>query len=115
MSHHPARPLFQVGEDGPVTTVRFPAGTVLTDGHVEALARHPLLAGRGDAPLTLDLGGVTALSSAALGKLVGLNRAVRAGGGRLALTNPSPAVRRVFRVTRLDTLLDIRDAEPLPV
>ena len=115
MSHHPTRPLFQVseGEDG--TTVRLPAGTVLTDGHVEAIGRHPLAAGRGDRPLTLDLAGVDALSSAALGKLLALNLMVRATGGRLALTNPSAAVRRVFRIARLDALLDIRAPEPLPV
>ena len=115
MSHRPARPLFHVGEDGLTTSVRFPAGTVLTDAHVEALARHPLATGQGNRPLTLDLAGVAALSSAALGKLLALNRAIRAGGGRLALVNPTPLVRRVFAVTRLDAILDIRAAVPVAV
>ncbi len=59
---------------------------------------------------------MTALSSAALGKLLALDRAVRAAGGRLTLANPTAVVRRVFKLTRMDAILDVRDtAEPLPV
>ncbi len=66
--------------------------------------------------MTLDLGAVAALSSAALGKLLVLDRAVRAAGGRLTLANLTAAVRRVFKATRLDAILDVRDAaEALPV
>ena len=114
MSHHPARPPFYVTETPAGTGVGFAAGTALTDDHVEALARRltALAGGLGHPPVTLDLGGVNALSSAALGKLVALHRAVRAGGGRVTLTNLTPAVRRTLRVTRLDAILDIRAAEP---
>lgn len=113
MPLHPARSPFHVAEDGDGTTVYFPAGTALTDAHVEAIGRHPLAGGRDQVALTLDLGAVSALSSGALGKLLALNRAVRAAGGRLALVNPTPTVRRVFKLTRLDTVLDVRDAPAL--
>jgi anti-anti-sigma regulatory factor len=36
---------------------------------------------------------------------VGLDRELRAGGGRLSLVNVRPDVRRAFAVTRLDALL----------
>jgi len=112
----PTRPLFHTADADGGPTVRFPVGTVLTDAHVEAVVRRlpTLLAARGHAPLTLDLGGVTALSSSALGKLLSLHRAVCAAEGLLVLVNLTPAVRRVFRLTRLDTVLDVRADEPVP-
>jgi anti-anti-sigma factor len=58
---------------------------------------------------------VVVVSSAALGKLLGLNRTVRAAEGWLALVNLTPGVRRVFRLTCLDTVLDVRAAEPAVV
>lgn len=88
MSHHPARPPFHVSEEEGGTAVRFTPGTVLTDADIEALGRR-LTARTGwqeCAPVTLDLGGVAALSSGALGKLLALNRAclddLLAGAGR---------------------------------
>lgn len=117
MSSETPRALFHTARDGDGTTVRFPAGLALSDDHIEALARRlpAVIAGHGHVPLTLDLGGVPALSSGALGKLLGLHRAVRVAEGRLVLVNPTPAVRRVLRLTRLDTVLDVRAGEPLPV
>jgi anti-sigma B factor antagonist len=108
-------PLCHAARDG--TTVRFPAGRALSEAHVEALTRRlpALIAARGHLPVTLDLGGVPGLPSGTLGKLLGLNRAVRAAEGRLVLVNPTPAVRRVLRLTRLDTVLDVRADEPLRV
>jgi anti-sigma B factor antagonist len=104
---------FHVARAGDGTTVRFPAGAALTEAAVEALAGRlsDLLAEGGHARLTLDLSGVVVLDSAALGKLLGLDRAVRAVGGRLVLADPTPNVRRLFRLTRLDTVLDIRAAD----
>lgn len=115
MSPRPAHSVFRVSEGGNGPTVHFPAGTALTDAHVEAVRRHPLAAGREHSPLTLDLAGVTAMSSGALGKLLALDRAVRAGGGRLALVNPTANIRRVFKLTRTDAILDVRDAEAVSV
>jgi anti-sigma B factor antagonist len=116
MSPDPTPDPFHLADADGGTTASFPAGTALAEAHVEALVRRlpALIAARGHAPLTLDLGGVAASSSGALGKLLGLNRAVRAAEGRLVLVNPSPALRRVLRLTRLDTVLTVRAAEPVP-
>jgi anti-anti-sigma factor len=94
-------------------TVQCPGGIALSEGHVEGLTRRlpALVAGRDGALLTLDLRGVPAVSSGALGKLLGLYRAVRAVGGRLVLVHAGAAVRRVFRITRLDTVLEVRAEE----
>ena len=110
MSADPPRTLFQITREGGGTTVRFTAGTALTSTHVETLARRlpVLIADRGHTALTLDLTTVTALDSGALGKLIGFDRAVRAAEGHLTLLNPTPGVRRALRLTRLDTILDVR-------
>ncbi len=62
----------------------------------------------GSSTLILDLARVDFLTSTALGKLVGLNKRVRAGGGRLVLVNVRDLVREVFAVTCLDRVLDVR-------
>ena len=105
---------FRVAGECDAATVSFAPGTVLTDAHVEALGRRLALPTGGSArpPVTLDLAGVAALSSAALGKLLALHRAVRAGGGQLVLANPSPVVARVLKLTRLDAVFAVRPAGP---
>jgi len=55
----------------------------------------------------LDLSRVGYLSSAALGMLLGLARAVAERGGRLKLAGLSPENRELFRITRLDGVFDI--------
>ncbi len=116
MPADPLAPVLHVTEEDGGTVVRFPAGTALTEVNSRGVGRHlaALAGGRAGADLTLDLGGVALLTSVALEELIRLNGRVRAGGGRLALVNPTPAVRQVFRVTRLDTVLDVRDAAGSP-
>lgn len=110
MPFEPTPSLVHVVEEDGRTAVRFPAGTALTEANIEAVGcRLGDLAGGRERPhLTLDLGGVTMLTSVVLGTLVRLHRTFLAAGGRLALTNPTPIVRQVLRVTRLDTILDVR-------
>lgn len=58
--------------------------------------------------LRLDLQDVEYVDSLALAKVVVLHRKLAAAGGRLTLLNPAPMVSEVFRVTRLDSVLDLR-------
>ncbi len=60
--------------------------------------------------LVLDLSAVEFLSSMALSRFLALDRELRAGGGRLTLVNLRPTVLKVFTVTRLDRVLDVRPA-----
>lgn len=101
---------FRAAEDGNRITVGFPAGTELTEANADALQREllALVAGRTQAHLTVDLAGITILTSVVLGKFLAVNKAVRAAGGQFTLLNPTATVRMVFAVTRLDTVLDIQ-------
>ncbi len=93
-------------------TVSFPADTALTESNAEELQRGllALVAGRTHPNLIVDLSGITILTSIILSKFIAINRNVRDAGGHLTLLNPTPTVRMVFTVTRLDALLDIKPA-----
>lgn len=110
MPSDPLASVLHVTEEGGRTAVRFAAGTTLNEANIEYVGRRlAALAGGGDRPhLTLDLGGVTMLTSIALAEFVALNRSVREAGGQLTLVNPTPLVGQVFRVAHLDTVLDVR-------
>jgi anti-sigma B factor antagonist len=60
--------------------------------------------------LHLDLSGLEYVGSTGLGVFVTLNRAVKAGGGRLSLLNVRAPVYEVFALTRLTSVLDVRAA-----
>lgn len=113
MFMNPAALQFATAEDGDRVTVSFPADTALTEGNAEELY-HALSAcanGRERPSLIVDLTGVAVLTSAILSRLLTLNKLFRSAGGHLALQNPTPDVLMVFKVTKLDNVLDIQ-AEP---
>jgi anti-anti-sigma factor len=90
---------------------------VLHDPHldtVKALAMGDYLlalAGKlGRGRLELDLGNVRYLCVTSLGKLIALDRRLRAAGGHLTLLHVAPTVYEVFEVTHLTTVLDLREA-----
>lgn len=60
-----------------------------------------------DKLVVLDLSTISYLTSTILGQLMGLNKKLRGGGGRLMLENLRPAVQEVFHATLLDQVLDI--------
>jgi anti-sigma B factor antagonist len=49
------------------------------------------------------------LSSAALGKLITLDKKVKAAGGKLKLCNIRPQIYEVFAITKLNKLFEIKD------
>jgi anti-sigma B factor antagonist len=51
------------------------------------------------------------MSSAALGKLITLNKKVQTAGGRLVLCNIRQEIREVFEITKLDKLFVIKRDE----
>ena len=56
--------------------------------------------------LVLDLADVGYLSSAMIGKLVAVNKGVKALKGRMAIAGLKPALLQMFKVTGLDKLFD---------
>jgi anti-anti-sigma factor len=61
--------------------------------------------------LLLNFSNVEFLSSAALNKLIILDKKVKAVSGKLKLSNLKTEIREVFAITRLDQLFDIKDDE----
>ncbi len=57
--------------------------------------------------LVLDLAEVQYITSAALGQILDLKKQVAAARGRLKLEGLSPELLDVFRITRLDRVLDV--------
>jgi anti-anti-sigma factor len=69
-----------------------------------------LAARLGGGRLEVDLGGVRELCSSCLGRLIALDRRLRAAGGHLSLVGVTPEVCEVFEVTHLAGVLDIHAA-----
>lgn len=71
--------------------------------------------GGGGPPVTLDLGGVDFMDSSGLGAVIAIFKAMPPGRP-LELTGLTPNVSRVFQLTRMDTVLNIRRdvADPGP-
>jgi anti-anti-sigma factor len=110
--------LFHVVEEDGRTAIWFPAGTSLSEINADEFAREllALVDGKERPHLVVDLGGVVMLTSVILSLFLTLNRRVRDLGGRLSLFNPAETIHQVFRVTRLDTVLELHPyANPLPV
>ena len=61
--------------------------------------------------LVLNFSSVDFLSSAALGKLITLDKKMKAKSGKLKLCNIRPEIYEVFAITRLNRLFDIKDEE----
>ncbi|MCI0701627.1 MAG: STAS domain-containing protein [Planctomycetia bacterium] len=118
MSSSQPASLLRVSEEAGRITIRFAPGTTLSETTAEEFSREVTAAtqNREKPHLLLDLGEVTLITSVALAKLIALNGRLRATGGRLTLYNANPIVRQVFQVTRLDTVLEVRDtADAIPV
>jgi anti-sigma B factor antagonist len=63
----------------------------------------------GQIHLTIDLSGVEFIDSTGLGALIGARRRVHAFNGSLCLLAPSEQVMKVFTVTGLNRVFDIRE------
>jgi len=65
----------------------------------------------GSSQVILDLSQLQILSSIFLGLLVALHRRVESADGKMKICGLQPDVREVFKMTKLEDLLDIRDDE----
>jgi len=102
-----------VNDVGDVTVVRFKDKKIVEDINIEELGRElfQLIEEDGRKKLLLNFSSVDFLSSSALGKLITLEKKVRAHGGVLKLSNIRPEIYEVFTITKLDRLFDIKDDE----
>lgn len=103
----------QVTDDGDVTVVRFADKKILDEASIQELGAElfKLVEEEKRSQLLLNFSNVEFLSSAALGKLITLDKKVKQGGGKLKLSNIHPGIYEVFALTRLNRVFDIKDDE----
>jgi anti-sigma B factor antagonist len=68
-------------------------------------------AARGQTKIVLNLHDVAYIDSSGIGDLVASAATLRHQGGDLKVVNPSMVVQKLLRMTRVDTLLDVKSDE----
>jgi anti-sigma B factor antagonist len=103
----------QLTEVGDVTVVRFVDRKILDEANIQELGQElfQLVEEENRKSLLLNFLSVEFLSSAALGKLITLDKKVKAHGGKLKLSNIRPEIYEVFAITKLNKLFDIKEDE----
>jgi anti-sigma B factor antagonist len=102
-----------VNQVGDVTVVRFRDHKIIEDVNIQELGQEMfrLVETDGRQRVLLDFSSVDFLSSAALGKLITLDKKMKAHGGVLKLSNIRSEIYEVFAITKLNRLFDIRRDE----
>lgn len=103
----------EVADVGDVTVVRFVDRKILDEGNIQEMGQElfALVEEEKRGKILLNFSQVDFLSSAALGKLITLDKKVKSHTGKLKLSNIRPEIYEVFAITRLNKLFDIRDDE----
>lgn len=103
----------EVNEVGEVTVVHFRDQKIIEDLGIQELGQElfHLVEVENRKKLVLNFSSVDFLSSAALGKLITLDKKIKAQAGVLKLCNIRPEIYEVFAITRLNRLFDIKDDE----
>ena len=103
----------EVSEVGDVTVVRFVDRKILDAANIQDLGEElfALVEQESRQKLLLNFASVEFLSSAALNKLIVLDKKVKAIGGMLKLSDLAPEIYDVFVITRLNQLFDIKASE----
>lgn len=107
MSNVPAGLKITTAND--VHTVQFTEASILDPLRVERLRAdlEKMIAGNPSPNIILSFQGVTHISSAVLGVVMGLNKQCEAKGGGVILTNIGGHIVQAFTITRIDKILKI--------
>jgi len=110
MPIQPRRRRLEVEDIGDVTVVKFLDRRILDQDNVAAIGKQlfGLVEDLGRRKLLLNLANVEYLSSAALGKLIRLNKKLRAAGGRLVVCNIRAEVYDVLETTKMHHVFDMQ-------
>jgi anti-sigma B factor antagonist len=113
MSSQPRRRRLEVEQIGDVSVVNFVDRKILDEQNIQVIGEQlfSLVDQEGRRNLLLNFGNVEYLSSAALGKLITLNKKVQAAKGKLILCNIDPQIHEVFEITKLDKFFNIQKEE----
>ncbi|MCG8587627.1 MAG: STAS domain-containing protein [Pirellulales bacterium] len=103
----------ELTEVGEVAVVRFVDFKILDEANIQEMGQElfHLVEQDGYKKVLLNFSNVQFLSSAALGKLITLDKKVKKAGGQLKLSNILPDIYEVFAITKLNRLFDIREDE----
>lgn len=102
-----------VSNVGNATVVRFVDRKILDAANIEQLGSEliSLVDSQPEIRLVLDFSKVEFMSSAALGKLVKLEKKVKEKGGKVRLCNIRPEIFEVFQITNLHRVFGIHKSE----
>ena len=102
-----------IEEVGDVTVAKFTDKKILDEGNIQIIGTQLFSLVEDDArqKIVLDFSNVEYLSSAALGKLITMDKKVKAAKGKLRLCNIRPEIYEVFEITRLNKIFDIRNTQ----
>jgi anti-sigma B factor antagonist len=102
-----------INDVGDVTVVHFRDNRITDDLNIQELGQElfHLVEAEKRKKLVLNFAAVDFLSSAALGKLITLERKIKSHNGQLKLCGIRPQILEVFVITKLNRLFDIRRDE----
>ena len=100
-------------EVGNITIIQFVERKILDSTSIQEMGDElfSLLDGTENVRLLLNFSAVEFLSSAALNKLIILDKKVKGAAGQLKIAHLCPEIREVFAITRLNLLFDIKEDE----
>ncbi|WP_291169810.1 STAS domain-containing protein [Gimesia sp.] len=102
-----------IEEVSDVTIAKFIDKKILDEGNIQIIGTQlfGLVDEDGRKKIILDFSNVEYLSSAALGKLITLDKKVKKAKGKLKLCSIRPDIYEVFAITRLNQLFDIAETQ----
>ena len=101
-----------VTDVGDTAVVNFMDRKILDEANIQEMGRELFnLVDNDRKQILLNFSNVEFLSSAALGKLITLDKKVKSSNGQLRLSNIRPEIYEVFAITRLNKLFEIHDDE----
>ncbi len=100
-----------IDEVNGVTIARFTDKKILDESNIQIIGNQlfNLVDEDHRQKIVLDFTNVEYLSSAALGKLITMDKKVKGAGGTLRLCSIRSDIKEVFKITRLDKLFQISD------
>ncbi|MEW4526196.1 Putative anti-sigma factor antagonist [Maioricimonas rarisocia] len=100
-----------IEEIGDVTVARFVDKKILDENNIQVIGNQlfGLVEEDGRKKIVLDFSNVEYLSSAALGKLITMEKKVKTAKGKLRLCSIRPDIYEVFAITKLNKLFVICD------
>ncbi len=96
-----------------VFVVKFKDHKVMDPARIETMGKElmSLLAGNDSERMLINFDNVSFFSSAAINKLIVLEKRIRSQGGQIRLSNLRPEVRDLFSYTNLDSMFQIKDEQ----